>query len=78
MKKVWEAIKKFFEALFKGIKTAICYFFKIFDTKTKIAAIALTVYIWFSCHLELADKIGMFILFGVLMLLIGYIVKESK
>lgn len=78
MKKVWEVIKKFFVAVFKGIKVALTYFFKIFNTKTKIAAIALTVYIWFNLHLELADKLGTFVLFGVLMLLVSYIAKESK
>ena len=77
MKKVWEAIKKFFETVFKGIKTAICYFFKIFNTKTKVAAIALTAYIWHTLNLNLTDKIGAFILFGVLMLLISYIAKEQ-
>ena len=77
MKKVWEAIKKIFEAICKGLKFIFTSFFKIFNTKTKIAAIALTVYIWFNLHLELADKLGTFVLFGVLMLLVSYIAKEK-
>lgn len=77
MEKFIEVVKKIFEVLCKGIKFIVLNFFKVFNTKTKVAAIALTAYIWYTLNLCLMEKIGTFILFGVLMLLISYITKEN-
>ena len=78
MQKFLEVLKKIGLAIYNGLKFIVVNFFKIFNTKTKVAAIALTAYIWYTLNLNLTDKIGAFILFGVLMLLISYIAKESK
>lgn len=77
MQKFIEVVKKVCGVIYKGLKFIVVNFFKIFNTKTKVAAIALTAYIWYTLNLNLTDKIGTFILFGVLMLLISYIAKEK-
>ena len=77
MQKFIEVVKKVCEVIYKGLKFIVVNFFKIFNTKTKVAAIALTTYIWHTLNLNLTDKIGTFILFGVLMLLVSYIAKEK-
>lgn len=77
MKKFLEVLKNIFTKIFQTIKTTLKVFFTIFNTKTKVAAIALTGYIWFNLSLSIFDKIGTFILFGVLMLLIGFIIEEK-
>lgn len=77
MKKFLEILKQFFIKFVQNIKIVLKVFFAIFNTKTKVAAIALTGYIWFNLSLSIFDKIGTFILFGVLMLLIGYIIEDK-
>lgn len=77
MKRFLEILKHIFIRATQNIKTALKIFFAIFNTKTKVAAIALTGYIWFNLSLSIFDKIGTFILFGVLMLLIGYIIEDK-
>lgn len=77
MKKFLEILKQIFIKVAQNIKIVLKVFFAIFNTKTKVAAIALTGYIWFNLSLGIFDKIGTFILFGVLMLLIGYIIEDK-
>lgn len=77
MKKFLETLKQICIKIVQNIKTISKIFFTIFNTKTKVAAIALTCYIWFNLSLSIFDKIGAFILFGVLMLLIGYIIEDK-
>lgn len=77
MQKFIEVVKKVCGVIYKGLKFIIVNFFKIFNTKTKVAAIALTAYIWHTLSLNLTDKIGTFILFGVLMLLVSFIAQDK-
>lgn len=77
-KKVWEVIKKISIAVWNIIKTVVTLFFKLFNTKTKLAAIALAVYIWFTLGLGFWSKVAVFVLFAVEMLLISYIKTEKK
>ena len=77
MKKFLEILKHICTKIAQNIKAVLKIFFAIFNTKTKVAAIALTGYIWFNLSLSIFDKIGTFILFGVLMLLIGYIIEDK-
>lgn len=77
MKQFLETLKQICIKATQSIKTVLKVFFTIFNTKTKVAAIALTGYIWFNLSLSIFDKIGAFILFGVLMLLIGYIIEDK-
>lgn len=77
MKQFLEILKQICIKIIQDIKIVLKVFFTIFNTKTKVAAIALTCYIWFNLSLSIFDKIGAFILFGVLMLLIGYIIEDK-
>ena len=77
MKQFLEILKQVFINVAQNIKIVLKVFFTIFNTKTKVAAIALTGYIWFNLSLSIFDKIGTFILFGVLMLLIGYVIEDK-
>lgn len=77
MKQFLEILKQIYVKVTQNIKIVLKVFFAIFNTKTKVAAIALTGYIWFNLSLNIFDKIGTFILFGVLMLLVGYIIEDK-
>lgn len=77
MKKVWDKIVEVLSVIWKGIKVAFTYFFKIFNTKEKLAAILLTVYTWHSLPVNLGLKIQVFSLFFILGVLLLDI-KESK
>lgn len=76
--KVWEVIKVVFTFILKGLKTAFNWFISVFNSWHKIAAIALATFAWNWLQLPFFDKIGTFILFGILALLVFDIAKESK
>ena len=75
--KVWKVIKEIFEVLLKFFAAVLHYFFAIFNSWHKLAAIALAVFAWNWLNLPFVDKIGAFILFGVLALLVFDIAKEK-
>lgn len=75
--KVWKVIKEIFEGLLKFFVAVLHYFFAIFNSWHKLAAIALAVFAWNWLALPFIDKIGAFILFGVLALLVFDIAKEK-
>lgn len=77
MKKVWDKIVEVLKAIWKGIKVAFTWFFKIFNTKEKLAAIILTAYTWYTLPLNLGLKLQVFALFFILGVLLLDI-KESK
>ena len=77
MKKIWDKIVEVLAAIWKGIKVACSWFFKIFNTKEKLAAILLTVYIWHSLPVNLGLKVQVFSLFFILGVLLLDI-KEDK
>lgn len=77
MKKFIEAVKKIFNAIWTGIKFVCSNFFKIFNTKEKLAAIILTVYTWYALPLKLNLKLEVFALFFILGVLLLNI-KETK
>ena len=75
--KMWEVIKKVASWVWNLIVLVVTLFFKLFNTKTKLAAIALAVYIWCVLDLSLWNKVATFILFAIEMLLLNFI-KEDK
>ena len=75
--KVWEVIKKVVGTILQFIVAVLHYFFAIFNSWHKLAAIALAVFAWNWLALPFMDKIGTFILFGVLALLVFDIAKEK-
>ena len=77
MKKFIEIVKKIFNAIWTCIKFICSNFFKIFNTKEKLAAIILTVYTWYALPLKLNLKLEVFALFFILGVLLLNI-KESK
>ena len=77
MKKVWDKIVEVLKVIWNGINTICSWFFKIFNTKEKLAAILLTVYIWQSLPVNLGLKIQVFSLFFILGVLLLDI-KEDK
>lgn len=77
MKKVWDKIVVVLAVIWKGIKTICSWFFKIFNTKEKLAAILLTVYIWHNLPVNVGLKIQVFSLFFILGVLLLDI-KEDK
>lgn len=77
MKKVWDKIVEALKAIWKGIKFICVSFFKIFNTKEKLAAIILTIYTWHTLPVNLGVKLQIFALFFVLGVLLLNI-KESK
>lgn len=77
MKKVWDKIVEVLAVIWKGIKTAFKYFFKIFNTKEKLAAIVVAVYTWQTMPLNLQGKLQIIALFFVLGVLLLDI-KEGK
>ena len=74
---VWEVVKTVFAAIWKGIKVAFNWFISVFNSWHKLAAIFLAVFAWNWLNLPFIDKIGAFILFGVLALLVFDIAKEK-
>ena len=74
---VWEVVKTVFAAIWKGIKVAFNWFISVFNSWHKLAAIFLAVFAWNWLALPFIDKIGAFILFGVLALLVFDIAKEK-
>ena len=77
MKKVWDKIVEVLAVIWKGIKTVFTWFFKIFNTKEKLAAIAVALYTWQTLPSSLQDKLqicALFFILGVLLLNI----KEGK
>ena len=77
MKKVWDKIVEVLKVIWKGIKVACSWFFKIFNTKEKLAAIILTAYTWHTLPLNLGLKLQVFALFFILGVLLLDI-KEGK
>lgn len=77
MKKVWDKIVEVLKVIWKGIKVAFTWFFKIFNTKEKLAAIILTAYTWHALPLNLGLKLQVFALFFILGVLLLDI-KEGK
>lgn len=77
MKKIWDKIVEILKVIWKGIKLMCVSFFKIFNTKEKLAAIILTVYTWHTLPVNLGVKLQIFALFFVLGVLLLNI-KESK
>lgn len=74
---VWEVVKTVFASIWKCIKVAFNWFISVFNSWHKLAAIALAVFAWNWLALPFIDKIGAFILFGVLALLVFDIAKEK-
>ena len=77
MKKIWDKIVEVLKVIWKGIKFVCVSFFKIFNTKEKLAAIILTTYTWHTLPVNLGIKLQIFALFFVLGVLLLNI-KESK
>ena len=77
MKKVWDKIVEVFKTIWKGIKFVCVSFFKIFNTKEKLAAILVALYTWQVLPSHLQDKLQICALFFVLGVLLLDI-KESK
>lgn len=77
MKKVWDKIVEVLKAIWKGIKVACSWFFKIFNTKEKLAAILLAIYTWHALPVNIGLKIQVFALFFILGVLLLDI-KEIK
>lgn len=77
MKKVWDKIVEVLKAIWKGIKVAFTWFFKIFNTKEKLAAIVMALFTWHTLPLNLQGKLQVFALFFILGVLLLDI-KESK
>lgn len=75
--KVWKAIKDVFAWIAKAVKVAFNWFISVFNSWHKLAEIALAVFAWNWLALPFIDKIGAFILFGVLALLVFDIAKEK-
>ena len=75
--KVFEVISNIVKAVWKCIKVASNWFISVFNSWHKLAAIALAVFAWNWLALPFIDKIGAFILFGVLALLVFDIAKEK-
>ena len=77
MKKVWDKIVEVLAVIWKGIKVAVSWFFNIFNTKEKLAAIVMAIFTWHTLPLNLQGKLQVFALFFVLGVLLLDI-KESK
>ena len=77
MKKVWDKIVEVLAVIWKGIKVAFTWFFKIFNTKEKLAAIVMALFTWHTLPLNLQGKLQVFALFFVLGVLLLDI-KEGK
>ena len=77
MKKIWNKIVEVLAAVWKGIKVAFTWFFKIFNTKEKLAAIVMALFTWHTLPLNLQGKLQVFALFFVLGVLLLDI-KEGK
>ena len=77
MKKVWDKIVEVLKTIWKGIKVAFTWFFKIFNTKEKLAAIVMALFTWHTLPLNLQGKLQVFALFFVLGVLLLDI-KEGK
>lgn len=75
--KVFAVIANIFKAVWKGIKAAFNWFISVFNSWHKLAAIFLALFAWNWLTLSFVDKIGAFILFGVLALLVFDIAKEK-
>ena len=77
MKKVWDKIVEVLKVIWKGIKVAFTWFFKIFNTKEKLAAIVMAFITWRLLPLSISGKLEVFALFFVLGVLLLDI-KEGK
>ena len=77
MKKVWDKIVEVLKTIWKGIKVAFTWFFHIFNTKEKLAAIVMALFTWHTLPLNLQGKLQVFALFFVLGVLLLDI-KEGK
>lgn len=75
--KVFAVIANILKAVWKGIKVAFNWFISVFNSWHKLAAIFLALFAWNWLVLPFVDKIGAFILFGVLALLVFDIAKEK-
>lgn len=75
--KLWNAVKAVFEAVVNFFVCLVKKFFSIFNSWHKLATIALAVFTWDWLNLSVADKIGTFILFSVLALLVYDIAKDK-
>lgn len=77
MKKVWDKIVEVLKVTWKGIKVSFTWFFKIFNTKEKLAAIIMALITWHMLPLNLQGKLQVFALFFILGVLLLDI-KEGK
>lgn len=77
MKKIWDKIVEVLAVIWKYIKLVCVSFFKIFNTKEKLAAIIMALITWHTLPLNLYGKLQVFALFFVLGVLLLDI-KESK
>lgn len=77
MNNTWQKIKEVLSKILQKLKEGIKLFFKLFNTKLKLAAISLTVYIWFVLQCDFWNKISCFLLFAILMLILDMI-KQDK
>ena len=77
MKKVLDKIVEIAKVIWKGIKFICVFFFKIFNTKEKLAAIFLAVFTWQILPADFQVKLEIFVLFFVLGVLLLDI-KEGK
>ena len=75
--KVWDVAKAVFTTIWKGIKAVFSWFISVFNSWHKLAAIFLATFTWKWLSLSFADKIGAFILFCVLALLVFDIANEK-
>lgn len=76
--KLLECIKLVFSNVLKLITICAKWFVSVFNSWHKLAAIVLAVFAWNWLELSLFNKLGTFALFGVLVVLIFDIAKESK
>lgn len=70
MKNIWNKIVDVLEVIWKYAKCAVKLFFKVFNTKEKLAAILLTIYIWHYLPVSLCIKGEVFSLFFILWVLL--------
>lgn len=66
MKKVWDKIVEVVKVIWKYIKVIVSCFFKVFNTKEKLAAIVMVLFTWHTLPLNLQGKIQVFALFFIL------------
>ncbi|MCM1260645.1 MAG: hypothetical protein NC222_06810 [Staphylococcus sp.] len=76
--KLWEVIKNVASYIWKLIIKVVKWFISVFNSWHKLSAIVLAMFAWNWLELSLFNKLGTFVLFGVMAVLIFDIANDAK